>query len=206
MIGKRGLFMDLDGTIIETVSGDKFPKDVNDWKFKENVLDVINLFCLKGFRICIVTNQGGIEKGFIRESDINIKLEQVASQIEKKTNFKPYYRFSPNFSDSYTRKPSPGMAYSCALKLELSLTRSIMVGDLASDKSFAVFAGIGRYYDINDFLKINENNIDEAVKDSDSVLSEAFNLDSPGIEGITFKVNLNSNWLNNENSNTKENI
>lgn len=30
----KALFLDLDGTLIETKSGEKFPKDYTDWKFK----------------------------------------------------------------------------------------------------------------------------------------------------------------------------
>jgi D-glycero-D-manno-heptose 1,7-bisphosphate phosphatase len=174
MLVKRGLFLDLDGTIIKTVSGDKFPKDLNDWKFNDNILETIKLFTSKGFRVCIITNQGGIEKGFIRESDINIKLEKICEEIEKFTGFKPFYRFSPHFKDTYTRKPNPGMAYACALKLELSLTRSIMVGDMNSDRSFTVFAGIGNYLNIDQFLRINSDNFDEFLKLLDNSFDNKF--------------------------------
>jgi D-glycero-D-manno-heptose 1,7-bisphosphate phosphatase len=176
MITTKGLFLDLDGTVIETVSGDKFPKDINDWKFKDGILEVIKLFSDSHFRVCIVTNQGGIEKGFVRESDINVKLEKVAEGIEKVTKFKPFYRFSPHYTDNFSRKPNPGMAYSCALKLELSLTKSIMVGDMASDKSFAIFSGIGHYMDIAQFLEVDKNKFEKILEAIEQTVSNRFTL------------------------------
>ena len=54
------LFCDMDGTLIETVSGETFPKGIWDMKFKFDVLDAIKN--LNPEEIFIVTNQGGIEK------------------------------------------------------------------------------------------------------------------------------------------------
>ena len=51
------LFCDMDGTLIETVSGETFPKGIWDMKFKFDVLDAIknlnpkkNLYCDKSRR------------------------------------------------------------------------------------------------------------------------------------------------------------
>lgn len=60
------LFCDMDGTLIETASGETFPKGIWDMKFKFDVLDAIKNLNPK--EIFIVTNQGGIEKGLLPES------------------------------------------------------------------------------------------------------------------------------------------
>lgn len=62
------LFCDMDGTLIETASGETFPKGIWDMKFKFDVLDAIKN--LNPEEIFIVTNQGGIEKGMVPESFI----------------------------------------------------------------------------------------------------------------------------------------
>ena len=54
------LFADLDGTLIDTVSGETFPKGIWDMAFKFNVLDKVKE--LNPLYLLIVTNQGGIEK------------------------------------------------------------------------------------------------------------------------------------------------
>lgn len=51
------LFCDMDGTLIETASGETFPKGIWDMKFKFDVLDAIKNLNPKA--IFIVTNQGG---------------------------------------------------------------------------------------------------------------------------------------------------
>jgi histidinol phosphatase-like enzyme len=57
---KKVLFADLDGTIIETLTGAPFPKGIWDMKFKWDVLKKIKG---GGFEcLIIITNQGGIEK------------------------------------------------------------------------------------------------------------------------------------------------
>lgn len=73
------LFCDMDGTLIETASGETFPKGIWDMKFKFDVLDAIKN--LNPEEIFIVTNQGGIEKGLFPESFIYVKCEYVSYSI-----------------------------------------------------------------------------------------------------------------------------
>ena len=56
------IFSDLDGTLINTVSGETFPKGIWDMQIRFEVLDKIKE--IKPKCLLIVTNQGGIEKGF----------------------------------------------------------------------------------------------------------------------------------------------
>ena len=59
---KNILFCDLDGTLIETISGETFPKGIWDMKLRFDVLDSIKK--LNPEYVLIVSNQGGIESGF----------------------------------------------------------------------------------------------------------------------------------------------
>lgn len=61
------LFADLDGTLIDTVSGNTFPNGIWDMKFKFDVLDAIKKLAPE--YVFIVTNQGGIEKGLVKEEN-----------------------------------------------------------------------------------------------------------------------------------------
>ena len=55
---KKIIFCDLDGTLIETISGETFPKGVWDMRITLDVLDAIKKLNPK--YIFIVSNQGGI--------------------------------------------------------------------------------------------------------------------------------------------------
>lgn len=66
VLNKKWLFIDLDDTLIETVSGSTFPTGIWDMKFKEDCLDAIKAMKPEG--VFIVTNQGGIDKGYVKTS------------------------------------------------------------------------------------------------------------------------------------------
>ena len=56
------IFSDLDGTLINTISGETFPKGIWDMKFRYEVLDKIKE--VKPEYLLIVSNQGGIERRY----------------------------------------------------------------------------------------------------------------------------------------------
>lgn len=148
----KALFLDLDGTIITTKSGDTFAKNIDDWKFLPNVLNRIKFYADEGYIICIVTNQGGIELGYITKEDFEAKFSAIIAEIEQfiRTDVNALYCM---YMDGYYRKPNPGMAYQLAQELSLNLKNSIMVGDSDSDKEFADNAGIGNFMFATDFTQ-----------------------------------------------------
>ena len=65
---KKVLFIDLDNTLVKTISGKTFPEDITDFRVQLPVLDkIVGKFPNLGY-FFIVTNQGGIGK-FITEDD-----------------------------------------------------------------------------------------------------------------------------------------
>lgn len=65
---KKVLFIDLDSTLIKTVSGKTFPEDITDFRIQLPVLNKIVEKFPKLNYLFIVTNQGGIGK-FITKLD-----------------------------------------------------------------------------------------------------------------------------------------
>lgn len=156
------LFCDLDGTLIETLSGETFPKGIWDMKFKFDVLDAIKK--LTPDYVFIVSNQGGIEKGFVDRTSFDGKIFYISKSIEEYCNI-PHVGFSyckSNDKDCYYRKPNIGMLeeiyeiYSRFIKKE----NCLMIGDASglegqfsdSDKKTAENFGID-YLDVNEFVK-----------------------------------------------------
>jgi len=156
----KAVFVDLDHTLITTKSGRKFPIHSEDWKFIGDTLKTIKHFYTKGYRIIIVTNQGGIEEGYITEKIVVAKLNAVCQSLEKhlklRKNCVSY--FYCKHMESYNRKPNPGMGYEAALEYELELDECIMIGDTITDEEFARKAGIKAYYDVSVLKGIDWDN------------------------------------------------
>lgn len=164
------LLIDLDDTLTNTISGNTFPKGVWDMKFDFEVLDKIKEY---GFeRICIVTNQGGVEKGFVNRYNWIKKIDYICACIKEYTGIIncDYEVCVTNCKDCQHRKPNIGMFVDFLSKLTFLdrvinyFDEALMVGDASglpgqfsdSDKKFAENARID-YMDVNDFKKLKIN-------------------------------------------------
>lgn len=153
----KALFLDLDGTIINTRSGRQFPLHSADWVLIPETLEAIKHYYRMDYRIIIVTNQGGIEQGYIAEKVFVAKIEEICKVIEKHCGLRKnsiIYSYCPKM-ENYYRKPNPGMAYELAIEYELNLRESVMIGDMITDNEFAIMSGIGTYIDIEE-VKITD--------------------------------------------------
>lgn len=153
----RAIFIDLDGTLIKTKSGAEFPIDYDDWEIMRGILPLIRSYSDKGYIPIIVSNQGGIEAGHVDADKFDFKLETIVKEVEQYIGSSVNRLYCPFISKThYYRKPNPGMAYKAAIELELSLRDSIMVGNQDVDAKFAKNAYIGIYFDVKDFIKLED--------------------------------------------------
>lgn len=157
------LFCDLDGTLIDTLSGEKFPKGIWDMKFKFEVLEAIKKLAPE--YVFIVTNQGGIEKGFVNRLSFQRKLNYVMSVVQYYSEIDVVdgmYCSTNNKEDEF-RKPNTGMLESfyndCISGYNFNKKDALMIGDASglegqfsdSDKKAAENFGID-YLDVNEFV------------------------------------------------------
>lgn len=161
------LFADLDGTLIETYSGATFPKGLWDMRFKFDVLDKVKE--LKPELLIIVTNQGGIEKGYMKEKDfVKGKMAFVTRAVEDYTGVRCVFQHCIyNDPKCIYRKPNTGMLeVACRKNLPQEgviayKEEMMMIGDASgkpgdfsdSDRKCAETFGIV-YMDVNDFLLV----------------------------------------------------
>ena len=160
------IFSDLDGTLIKTISGETFPQGIWDMQIRFEVLDKIKE--IKPKYLMIVSNQGGIENGFISQSNFSIKLDYICLSISEYCNCQCHamYCATNDKSDPY-RKPNVGMLnYLTELHVgddfDYIKQKSLMIGDASgkegqfsdSDKKTAENFGID-YMDVEDFVNAN---------------------------------------------------
>jgi len=70
--------------LIKVKSGGKFAKDSNDWVLlNDKVTSTIKEYYDKGFKIVIMTNQGGIEKGHTTLETVQKKIQAIVDTVRK---------------------------------------------------------------------------------------------------------------------------
>ena len=160
------IFSDLDGTLINTISGETFSKGIWDMKFKFDVLDKIKE--IKPEYLLIVTNQGGIESGFVNAYNFRAKLEYITRAISEYCDCKCYGTYcSSNDKLNPHCKPNTGMLEdllknTVGYNFNYIKSISLMIGDASgkegqfsdSDKKTAENFGID-YMDVNDFVNMH---------------------------------------------------
>ena len=153
------LFVDFDGTLIETITGKTFPEGVWDLRLRFDVLDAIKKYCPK--KVYIVTNQGGIRLGYVDQDNFISKIEYVTACVSEYCGVETDYMFcSSNVESDSDRKPNTGMLNYFSDRDKLYWEDCMMIGDASgkagqfsdSDKKTAENFGI-EYEDVDDFIE-----------------------------------------------------
>lgn len=145
-------FLDRDGVINKDV---KYVHHQDRFHFCRGALSACRRLRAAGYRIIIVTNQGGIALEYYQERDFHTlttyMLQQFASHrvVIDGIYYSPYH---PNSDEKFSgwktwRKPGIGMVQTAAIAHRIDLSRSLLVGDKPSDIQCAHAAGIPhRFY------------------------------------------------------------
>lgn len=159
------LLLDLDGTIWKPISGGDFAKHHTDYQLIPGMEELILLYKSHGYGIVIVTNQGGIAHGIKSMTDFEKEQKFLHSLFKDNSTIDlvlmcPFHEkgnVEPLNRRSLLRKPHYGMLVQLELELMENLDvlvdwdKSIMVGDMESDKQCADGAGV-KFHWAKDFL------------------------------------------------------
>ena len=183
-MSKKIIFIDLDGTLIDTHSGETFPRGVWDMSIKWDMWKALKSFVKdnKTEFVCIVTNQGGIESGYVDEENWFDKFRYVQSALQEYLNqgndldVEVYGEYCiSNDKDCDNRKPNSGMLRHFLSTIDgwddyndinyVSKSEMIMIGDASgkpndfsdSDKKTADNFEID-YLDVNEMVRMVQNN------------------------------------------------
>jgi HAD superfamily hydrolase (TIGR01662 family) len=145
------LFIDLDGTLIQPLGDRTFPKGCWDMELKFDTLEAIKQY--KPDIVVIVSNQGGIEKGFVNEETFNNKMNYINACIMEYCKVSSTYRYCESCDDNNEfRKPNAGMITKFIDCYNINKENCLMVGDREEDMLCAKNAGI-KFSDVNKFIK-----------------------------------------------------
>ena len=155
------LFVDFDNTVRETIAdpSEKNPDDrrppisIEEIKIIHGIPERLLEWRNKGWFIVGVSNQSGVEKGYITAEGV----ENLAAVTMDKLgiyfpfHYAPYKKYGTPQQKSL-RKPYTGMAEEAFDDWgEPDLDNSFMVGDYVTDEVFAWNLGI-KYIDVQEFI------------------------------------------------------
>lgn len=157
------LLCDLDGTLIVTRSGKRFPENEEDWVFKDGIKEAVQKYNPK--YIFIITNQGGIEKGYVDERRFYWKLRKIIKEIREWGNFIVDGTYCKSCDpNNFFRKPNVGMVdffrHGYYVGYDFVNRNALMIGDASglpgqfsnTDIQCAKNAGV-KYCDVNEFIQ-----------------------------------------------------
>ena len=128
------LFLDRDGVINRKLDG--YVTSWENFSFLPKVPESLAIMSGIFHKICIVTNQQGIDKHVMTHEDlanIHSRMLEVVEYFGGRID-EIYYEPSLAVYDSFRRKPNPGMLLEAAKDFpSISLRKSILIGDSLSD-------------------------------------------------------------------------
>ena len=136
----KALFLDRDGVVNEDAA---YPYKPEHIVFIHGIFDLCKKAMDKGYCLVIVTNQAGVAKGYFTEEDVVNLHAWMKDRFSEKGIVIAGFYYCPFHkkatvekyrADSDCRKPKPGMILKAAEELGIDISRSLMVGDKASDR------------------------------------------------------------------------
>lgn len=142
---KKAVFLDRDGVINEVLSDRvKFVNKPSDLYLLEGVGDAVKLLNEHGYDVFVVTNQGGIALGYMKEKQLHEVHKKMVREIEKyggSIKEVAYCSHAPK-AGCACRKPEPKMITDLANKYNIHLEVSYMIGDRDVDMIAGKRAGV----------------------------------------------------------------
>jgi D-glycero-D-manno-heptose 1,7-bisphosphate phosphatase len=137
----RAVFLDRDGTIIEEK---EYLRDPDQVSIFPGAMDALKRLQDAGFKLCIVSNQSGVGRGYFTIADVKRVNEHLIELLARGgVRFEKIY-VAPEApgQPSRGRKPSPQFLFDARDEFGIDLSQSYMVGDKLIDLECGWNAGV----------------------------------------------------------------
>jgi D-glycero-D-manno-heptose 1,7-bisphosphate phosphatase len=141
------LFLDRDGVINHEKKMD-YVYSYSEFVFYDRVKEALKTLSLYFGKIILVTNQRGVGRGLMSESDLlEIHIQMLSDIQNAGGRIDEIFYCTSTDNHHPNRKPNPGMAHLAQKKFPpIDFKRSIMVGNNLSDMQFGRNAGMFTVY------------------------------------------------------------
>jgi len=162
------LFLDRDGVINRKIVGD-YVRNLSQLELLPGAIDAIARLCKHFKYVIVVTNQQGIGKGLMSDADVVEIHDYIIKQVETAGGRIDRIYCCPSLktANDPNRKPGTGMGLQAKRDFEdIDFSRSLMIGDSASDMQFAERLGMPRVFiDTGDPVPPNTTHICKSLSD-----------------------------------------
>jgi HAD superfamily hydrolase (TIGR01662 family) len=156
LAGTKLWLFDADGTLRRcTVPGQPCPNKPGEWELIPEAVEFLRLINWDEAEMAIVSNQGGVELGYLSGRMAEDLLQDLCDEIAAAVpgvRFAdcPYDLCTTADRNCYDRKPNPGMlaaamaeyAYLYEMSEDVGKAKTVMVGDRLEDRDAARNAGV----------------------------------------------------------------
>lgn len=133
---KKAIFLDRDGVLNEVLSDRvKFVNRPEELYLLEGAAEAVAELSKAGYEIFVVTNQGGVGLGFLKEQRLHEIHDRMNEMIKEHGGHIREVAYCPHKPKAgcECRKPNAGMLLDLAGRHNIDLPGSVMVGDHERD-------------------------------------------------------------------------
>ena len=132
------IFIDRDGVINKDPGGWTKYNYVTKWEeffFIEGAIEALKKLKEAGYKICLVSNQGGISKGYFTHKDLDGLNEKMMAEIEKHGGRidELYYCTHHDKDNCECRKPKTGLIERAVKTRDVDIENTFIIGDSVQD-------------------------------------------------------------------------
>ena len=143
MVKRRCLFLDRDGVINVKAPSDDYIRRWSDFQFLPGIAGLIRLFNGLGLLVIIMTNQRGIARQLMSESDLELIHRNMLEELGRAgARVDDILYCPPEEGECECRKPRPGMVLEAEKRWNIDLSASLLIGDSPSDQQLAANCGL----------------------------------------------------------------
>jgi D-glycero-D-manno-heptose 1,7-bisphosphate phosphatase len=146
-VSVRLLFLDRDGTLNRSF-GHRPPNVPEEVELLPNVASTLARYAADGWKLVVITNQGGVSRGYLSEAQACAVLQRVVDLLPvpvAATYLCPHMPGAPIAEydlDCPNRKPRPGFILDAVEKFGAQPANCLLVGDAVTDRQTAQAAGV----------------------------------------------------------------
>ncbi len=137
----KAVFLDRDGTIVEDMH---YPKDPSQIRLLPEAIDGLKLMQKKGYTLFVVSNQSGVGRGIIHDSEFKAVHDRICELLKENEVEIAEFSYCFHHPDDHCkcRKPETGLVPREISGTPVNFSESFAVGDKQCDVQLGMNLGV----------------------------------------------------------------